>query len=448
MAKNYGISDANVLAEIKRKADAGIALSNKTYQSAYDSYLKDKAATSNKQTSSTPKQQTPQAQYPTMPEFSPVQQAQKPTVPRPQTSQFNQKSYLNNWQSQTDDMYNQLIESRVAQLRAQRDKAVGEVNQQKAEVAPQYQALRNQTDVVNMQNVQRLREAMANAGLTSSGENVTAQVAQNNARQNSLNALNLQEQQAMNDFDRRIADLMNPDGENALIAQLEAERSRARLDLGMRAEEMAYSRSRDSLSDDRYYTDLEYRMGRDAVEDGRYLNEQQYRQYQDALNEYWNNTQWNYNVGRDQVADDRYNQEWDYQKQLDELSEAWRQREWSQLSPAERQAAELDFEFYKKKDAYDRANAVSRGGYDSPGGGSPSGSTTQSNLSQAYQQYQQAKTQGSKTPLDQYYEQQEKIFKPSVVRKEPVYPIPSIGMNPNLSNYDRLQMMKQQYGIR
>lgn len=162
------------------------------------------------------------------------------------------KNLIEQGKSQVNQLYDQQKISQLDQLKAQRDKAIGGINQQKSQVAPQYQQARNQADVVSQQNVQRLRELMAANGLTASGENVSAQVAQNNTRQSSLNQLRLQEQQVMNQYDQQITDLNNPAEEQAIISAIEAERTKALIDAQNRAEEMAYQQSRDTIADDRY----------------------------------------------------------------------------------------------------------------------------------------------------------------------------------------------------
>ncbi|MDF1507616.1 hypothetical protein PZE06_05400 [Robertmurraya sp. DFI.2.37] len=195
--------------------------------------------------------------------------------------------YLNQFKDQINNMYDQQKKSQLEQLQAQRDKAIGEINQQKSQVAPQYQQMRNQTDANNMQNIQRLREVMASAGLNATGENVTAQVAQNNQRLSNINALNIQEQQTIDDLNRRIADINNPSELNALISALEAERARSLLDFGLRADEIGYSRNRDALMDQRYQNERSYQIGRDAVSDKRYDQEWAYRKEQDAAEKAW-----------------------------------------------------------------------------------------------------------------------------------------------------------------
>lgn len=226
-----------------------------------------------------------------------------PKVAAAPTSGFDANAYAQQYQQKINDMYNNQRAAELARLHASRDKAVGEVNQKKAETAPMYQGMRNQADVVNSQNVKRLRELMAANGLQASGENVSANAAMNNERANSINSLNLQEQQTMNDYNRRITDLMNPDNENALISALESERSRALLEMGMKADEIGYGRQRDSVMDSRYTDETAYNRGRDSVMDSRY------------------NQQWNYQTGRDKVEDNRWNQQWDYQKQRDSIND-------------------------------------------------------------------------------------------------------------------------------
>lgn len=183
-----------------------------------------------------------------------------------------QQQLVDQSKGQVNNLYDQQKKAQLEQLKAQRDKAIGGINQQKAALKPQYAAQRNQTDAINAQNVQRLRELMAASGLTSSGENVSAQVAQNNQRQESLGALNLQEQQQTNELNSRIVDLNNPAEQNAMMAALEAERARALIDAQNRAEEMAYNRSRDMVADDRYNEEFNYRRGQD-------LEQKQWREH-------------------------------------------------------------------------------------------------------------------------------------------------------------------------
>lgn len=201
-----------------------------------------------------------------------------PNAPKP----FDQKAFLSDMEGRVNGMFDAQKQSQLATLQAQRDKAVGQINQQKAEVAPQYQGMRNQADVVSTQNVQRLRELMASNGLNASGENVTAQTSLNNQRQSSLNSLNLQEQQTMNDYNRQITDLNNPADEQALVSSIEAQRNQSLYDAYNRASDVGYQRQRDSIGDSRYNSETTYNHGRDTAADKRYADETTYNHGRDA----------------------------------------------------------------------------------------------------------------------------------------------------------------------
>jgi hypothetical protein len=82
-----------------------------------------------------------------------------------QQNMFNsdqlRQNLVNTAKDQTNTLFDQQKQSQLAGLKAEKDKAIGGINQQKAALAPQFQAQRNQADVVNQQNVQRLREDIA-----------------------------------------------------------------------------------------------------------------------------------------------------------------------------------------------------------------------------------------------------------------------------------------------
>lgn len=184
----------------------------------------------------------------------------------------NPSDYLQKKQNGVNSIYDQMKEAQLAAARAAREKAIGNINYQKSLVAPQYQASRNQADVVNAQNVQKLREMMAANGLQSSGENVTASVGLQSARQKSLNDLNLQEQETLNDYDRQIADLNNPADEQALIANIEAQRAQALYDAGNKAEEFQYQKDRDKVSDSQWQQSFDFQKAQ-------FKSEEEWRKY-------------------------------------------------------------------------------------------------------------------------------------------------------------------------
>jgi hypothetical protein len=278
---------------------------------------------------------------------------------------FDQETYLKNMTDQVNGMYDKQKEARMAQFKSHRDKAVGQINQQKSELAPQYAGMRNQTDVVNAQNVSRLRELMASQGLSGSGENVTSQVALGSARQGALNQLNTQEQQQRNDFDRRISDLNNPAEEQAMEAALESERMRMLYDASIRADDVGYSRGRDTVMDGRYADETRYNRGRDTVMDNRYTDERDYSRGRDKRQDFESDRNYNRGVYESNRGYNRGVLESDRAHNTDEK---WRNKEWSQMSPAEKERIALDFS-YSQKGKDGRGGGGGGGGYYAPSGG-------------------------------------------------------------------------------
>lgn len=216
-----------------------------------------------------------------------------------------------------DSIYDPQKQAQISRFNAERDRALGLINQQKTEAKSQYVGARNQTDVVNAQNVNRLREMMAANGISGSGENVTASVALGSARQGALSGLNMQEQQQNNDFNRQIADASSQEKLNAVLADIEAQKAQAVMEELWRNKEFVYNAGRDSINDGRYTEEniynrgqdtkqWEHQTGREAVEDGRY------------------NKEWGYNVGRDAIADKRYLEELTHARKQEALANSRR----------------------------------------------------------------------------------------------------------------------------
>jgi hypothetical protein len=191
----------------------------------------------------------------------------KPVASSPTTTLMQQsEGYLN-------DLYAKQQAAQLSQLQASQKKAVGAINQQKAELAPQYADKRNQADVVNAQNAQRLREMMANSGLQGSGENVTANVGLQSARQGAIGDLNTQEQGQLNDYNRQITDINDPAQAQAIVQQLGVEKAQAMFDAHNRADELGYNRSQDRLAD--YWTRRNYDASRiDRASDVKWREQQ------------------------------------------------------------------------------------------------------------------------------------------------------------------------------
>jgi hypothetical protein len=122
-------------------------------------------------------------------------------------------------------LYDNQKNSQLAQLKAQRERAISGYNKQKNDLKPVFQNQRNQQDVVQAQNVTRLRELMAAQGINASGENLTTQANLASARQSALGEITGQENQAMGEIDRQIANENDPSRDQAIIDSIETERS-------------------------------------------------------------------------------------------------------------------------------------------------------------------------------------------------------------------------------
>jgi hypothetical protein len=166
-------------------------------------------------------------------------------------------------QQQINDMYNKQKTAKVTEYTNARNKAVGQLNQQKQEIMPTFQAKRNETDVINRQNVQALRESMAANGLLGSGENVSAQVGLGAARQNSLNDINMEQQTTERDFARRLADINDPGEQNRMLQEIESMRSNALLDAYNRQQQLAYQKRMDDLAEQWRKKEWEYKLKQD-----------------------------------------------------------------------------------------------------------------------------------------------------------------------------------------
>lgn len=155
------------------------------------------------------------------------------------------KSPYETAQEKINQMYDSQRTGQLNTLKVQREKAIGGFNQQKKELIPQYAGQRNQADVVNTQNVTRLRELMAANGINMSGENVTAQANMNSSRQNSFNDINNNENQAMGAIDKQIANENDPAREQAINDAIATERSRSLTDAFSQAQQQAYQQQVD-----------------------------------------------------------------------------------------------------------------------------------------------------------------------------------------------------------
>jgi hypothetical protein len=153
-----------------------------------------------------------------------------------------EESPYDTYSTKINSLYDTQKKSQLEQLKAQRERAISGYNKQKTDLKPVYQNQRNQADVVNAQNVTRLRELMAAQGINASGENLTTQAGMASARQSALGAITGQENQAMSEIDRQIADENDPSREQAIINSIEAERSSRLADAYQQSQQEIYQR--------------------------------------------------------------------------------------------------------------------------------------------------------------------------------------------------------------
>ncbi|MBS4173467.1 hypothetical protein [Bacillus sp. FJAT-49736] len=338
--------------------------------------------------------------------------------------------------SAVNSIYDKLVQAQTDAWNAQRDKAVGDINYQKQQVAPQYQTLRNQNDVTNLQNAKRLQELMASRGLGASGENVTATVNQNNARQNSLNALNMQEQQTINDFDHQIANLNNPAELNAMIAQLNAQRAQALYDDQWKTKEFDNSNYWNQKNFGLSEAGLTGKYnGQNTLAMNQYLSD---KAFQEA------NLTGKYN-GQDTLAMKQFNQQnLQWQKEFDQNV-----KQFDKNYALQQLQYELDKKVRLGQLSIDQAQlalAQARAKSSGSGGGVSSASAAAKAsppLANAYQQYQAEQNYGAKSNLDKYYEAQlndikkktQAPYKNNVLK--PVAP----AQNKNLTDFEKLRLM-------
>jgi hypothetical protein len=215
-----------------------------TYVTSTTKYAPKKTTTVKKPTYTAPKTVATKAstsanyqtvQAPQAPQAAPV----APAAPPPPTLDDLVNKYYSQSTGDVNSLYDKQKQTQLSQLKAQRDAAIGKINQQQTATKQDYYNQRNQADVVNAQNVQKLREIMAANGVSTSGENLTLNAQANSDRLNALNSLNQQEQAKMNDYASQITDWNNPARDESITNQIEAARTQALLN----AKQAAYNRA-------------------------------------------------------------------------------------------------------------------------------------------------------------------------------------------------------------
>lgn len=130
-------------------------------------------------------------------------------------------------QGQINNMYGAQQKQQVDALNQQKQAALGGINQQQQASNQGFTTQRNQADVTNAQNVQRMREVMAQNGLNMSGENITATAGLNAQRQGAFNDINQKQNDANAQFNQQIADAKAKYDPSNVIDSINAQKSQA-----------------------------------------------------------------------------------------------------------------------------------------------------------------------------------------------------------------------------
>lgn len=153
---------------------------------------------------------------------------------------YNPDNLIKKYESKINNIYDQRKKSQLAQYNAAKQKALNKINTQIQGVRSDFQNKRNQADVSNLQAAQKLKEIMAANGLSGSGENVTANVALQNQRQNDLNTLNQQQAQNVGQLQNQIANINNPSHQQVIVSNIEADRAAALAKADQLAQDQAW----------------------------------------------------------------------------------------------------------------------------------------------------------------------------------------------------------------
>jgi hypothetical protein len=140
----------------------------------------------------------------------------------------------------SSDQYDEQKKSLLSQLRASIAKAKSGYQNIINTAGQTYQPLRNQVSLGKEQQLQSLRESLANQG-NRGGTGRQAMLNTETAAENQMNAINLQQQNTINDANRAIADIEQQGQfqESQLTAELAAQKLRELLAQEQRAGEMA-----------------------------------------------------------------------------------------------------------------------------------------------------------------------------------------------------------------
>lgn len=213
------------------------------------------------------------------------------------TQQPQAQAQLYNYQQQPNiaDLIRQQSEANKASIAAQlqktRDLAVSGYNQKIGGLQGTYQPLRDSQDFQGAKNINATNESMASMGLQNSGDLITAQVQNRVGNENSINALNNQQQSDKTNFENLIANANNAYNSDLASsnAGIDAQALQNLINQSNSDRSFDYQAGRDTIGDNRYnqsYTDgrndinydRNYQSGRDNVQDTGMLANGQYTQ--------------------------------------------------------------------------------------------------------------------------------------------------------------------------
>jgi hypothetical protein len=218
-------------------------------------------------------------------------------------------------QSFIDQLNNSRLNATLAALGKSRDAALSNLGAEKGAIAPKYYDQRNQVAAGAQQQARNFAEFMAARGGTSSGANAQAELSRNMTTQGNLGTLGRQEAQAFTDIERRTSDLQNAYQSDVAgaTAGVEADRMQAMLQdyyneqqrqLQIAGLTGVYNdqKTLGGRSADLAQQQFQYGQTRDTIGDSQW-------QQQFDLNKQLNERDYNYQVGRDDIADSQWAQQ-------------------------------------------------------------------------------------------------------------------------------------------
>lgn len=118
-------------------------------------------------------------------------------------------AYVDEQTQRINDLYANLKKQQTDQAATQNNQAIEALRKQLAEQLPQYQTARAQADVGQVQNMNKLKEYMANSGAFNSGDNLSRASNILTQRANTVNQINGNENQFTTGINTKIADSNN-----------------------------------------------------------------------------------------------------------------------------------------------------------------------------------------------------------------------------------------------